>query len=92
MIVLPFLLLPICLSSNGKKIDKTAILRIYPSQIVAYHSDVNIAECTIVYLQNGQQFLIALSIEVYEAQVKQYFDEIGMLEKKLQNNHKLKIN
>ena len=80
MLQIPFLKLPVCLPglqegdiNNPNKIVEG---RFFPTTIVAYHPSY-FEERTMIYLQNGQPFLIELSVETYEGMVRQYFELIS---------------
>ena len=81
MQLLPFLELPVCLPGEPDKEDKIVPGRFYPTTIVAYHESFY-GDRILIYLQNGQPFLIGLSIFDYEEKIKGYFDLITEMEQK----------
>ena len=78
--MLPFLELPVCLpglqEGEINNPDKVVSGRFFPTTIVAYHQSY-FEERTMIYLQNGQPFLIELTVPDYEDKVRQYFELIN---------------
>lgn len=77
---LPFLELPTCLPGlqDGGSVDnedKIVTGKYMPITIVAYHPSYH--GRTMIYLQNGQPFLIELPVEKYEEQIKGYYKIIN---------------
>jgi hypothetical protein len=75
--ILPYLELPVCLpglEETGNP-DKVVSGKFQPSQIVAYHESYY-TERTMIYLANGQPFLLELSSAAYEDKIKSYWNLI----------------
>jgi len=85
MQLLPLLILPVCLpglqEGDIQNPDKIVDGRFYPMQIVAYHQSY-FEERTLIYLSNGQPFLIELTVEQYEEKIRQYFEYISKVDKR----------
>jgi hypothetical protein len=67
--IIPYLELPVAML-NGKE-EIYVKLKVIPVSIIAYLEQPG--DLTNIYLQNGQSFLIALSITDYEATIQAYF-------------------
>lgn len=80
MQILPYLELPVCMpglqEGEIQNPDKIVSGKFWPTNIVAYHSSY-FEERTMIYLANGQPFLIELNIADYEDKIKQYFELIN---------------
>ena len=93
--MLPFLELEIGLPGLKEKDvdnpDKIVIGNFLPTTLVAYHP-AYWEENTMIYLNNGQPFLLAMTVEVYEDKIKQYFELINKPVQPQKNGmiHKLK--
>lgn len=78
--MLPFLELPVCLpglqEGEINNPDKVVSGKFFPTTIVAYHPSY-FEERTMIYLQNGQPFLIELTASEYEDKIRQYFELIN---------------
>jgi hypothetical protein len=71
----PYLIIPIALPGDegqGNK-DKEVPCRIVPAEVIAYHEGY--AWGTFIYLSTGQAFCSTLTVDQYEATVKQYWQE-----------------
>ncbi len=73
-----YLELPVCLpgSQEEQLQDKVVPGRFLPAQIVAYHESYFNSQI-MIYLANGQPFLIDLSVEAYEGKIKAYWDLVA---------------
>ena len=80
MELLPYLELPVCMpglqEGEIQNPDKVVPGKFWPTTIVAYHQSY-FEERTMIYLANGQPFLIELNITDYENKIKQYFELIN---------------
>lgn len=80
MQMLPYLELPVCLPGlqEGDVVnpDKVVPGKFWPTTIVAYHTSY-FEERTMIYLQNGQPFLIELTVDAYENNIKKYYELIN---------------
>ena len=74
MNLMPFLELPVSLPGIEDNPDKVVSGKFQPVTISAYHPSY--FGSTMIYLANGQPFLIDLTVEEYEEKIKLYFDEI----------------
>jgi hypothetical protein len=79
MEMLPYLELPLCLQGlqEGEinNPDKVVSGKFFPTTITAYHESYY--ERTMIYLSNGQPFLIELTVSEYEEKIRQYFELIN---------------
>lgn len=79
MLPLPFLELPVSLpglqNETVNNPDKVVVGKFLPTTIVAYHESYYPG--VIIYLQNGQPFLLSMNVDEYEKAIKQYFKLIN---------------
>lgn len=79
----PYLTIPIALPGKEPEPgqpesgnpDKEVPCKILPAQVLAYHEGY--AWGTFIYLSTGQAFCSTLTVEQYEAAVKQYWQEVA---------------
>lgn len=88
MQMLPYLELPVILPAIESIPEKVVPGKFLPMQVVVYHEIDE--DQMMIYLQNGQPFLIGLKVSEYESKIKAYYDLISKPQGKEQGRiHKI---